>query len=269
MFRSHEPRPAAIVVLFAVVLLSLPAAGVAEEAWLQLKYDGGRCGNVPDRTLAASLGLIAPMPLTDAVLTALVVAEGRVYVVDAAGMAFCFDAATLRVVWKVATRGGPANTSNVSSPAIAGPYLHFGTTAGSYYVLEQESGKVVREMPCGDPIFSPPVVNNDRVYIATLGSRLYALQPDGTVCWSWDFVKEQLGFDGDRWSGKDWVRHLGERVDFDDQFCCSRNWPCTGRRSLCPPGRGWCGWKISATAAKFGPRTVVAGANPSGSPPWA
>lgn len=241
MFRSHEPRPATIVVLLAVVLLSSATAGVAGEAWRQLKYDGGHSGNVADRPLAPSLGLFKAVPLTDAVLTAPVIADGRVYVVDAAGVAFCLDAATLRVVWKITTRGGPANTSNVSSPAIVGPYLHFGTTAGSYYVLKRESGEVVREIRWGDPIFSAPVVGNDRAYIATLGSRVYALEPDGTVCWSWDFVKEQLGFDGDRWSGEDWVRHIAERVDFDDQFCCSRNVALHGKTLVVPAGP-WLVW---------------------------
>jgi outer membrane protein assembly factor BamB len=241
MFRSPKPRTPGMAFLLAVCFLSLPVAGVAGEAWPQLKYDGGHCGNVPDRSVAASLGLIGAVPLTDAVFTAPVVADGRVYVVDAAGVAFCLDTATLRVVWKVKTRGGQANCSNVSSPAIAGRYLHFGTTAGSYYVLERESGKVVREMRWGDPIFSAPVVGSDRVYIATLGSRVYALQPDGTVCWSWDFVKKQLGFDGDRWSGKDWVQHNGERVDFDDQFCCSRDAALDGKTLVVPAGP-WLVW---------------------------
>ncbi len=241
MFSSHKLRTSAIVVLFAACLLTLPRAGVAAEEWLQLKYDAGHCGNVPDRTLASSLGLIGAVPLTDAILTAPVVVDGRVYVVDAAGVAFCVDAATLRVVWKVETPGGRTNASNVSSPAVAGPYLHFGTAAGSYYVLERESGSVVHQWRWGDPIFSAPVVGKDRVYVATLGSRVYALKPDGSVCWSWDFVKEQLGFDGDRWSGSDWVRHLGERVDFDDQFCCSRDVALHDKTLVVPAGP-WLVW---------------------------
>jgi outer membrane protein assembly factor BamB len=174
--------------------------------------------------------------LTDAVFTAPVVADGRVYAVDGSGVAFCLDTATLNVVWKVETRGGRANCSNVSSPAVAGPYLHFGTTAGSYYVLDRESGKVVNELRCGDPIFSAPVVGEDRVYVATLGARIYALQFDGTVCWMWDFVNEQLGFTGDRWDGKDWVSHKGTRVDFDDQFCCSRDLALHGKTLVVPAG---------------------------------
>ncbi|MHC4434077.1 MAG: outer membrane protein assembly factor BamB family protein, partial [Planctomycetota bacterium] len=99
--------------------------------------------------------------------------------------------------------------------------LHFGTMAGSYYVLDRAGGDVVRRIECGEPIFSAPVVVGDRVYFATLGSRVYALEPDGTICWTWDFVKEVLKYDGDRWSGEQWYKHKGGKVTWRDQFCCA------------------------------------------------
>ncbi len=233
MLRSHHARTVGLLV---VCFLTVPAFAFAGEAWLQFKYDNRHSGDVPDRSVAAPLGLIGSVALTDAVFTAPVVADGRIYVVDGAGVVFGIDAATLSVVWKLETRGGKANCNNVSSPAIAGRYLHFGTTAGSYYVLDRESEKVVKEIRCGEPIFSTPVVGEDRVYFATLGSHVFAIEPDGTVCWTWDFVKDQFGFAGDRWSGKDWVRHKGERVTYDEQFCCSRDLALHGRTLVLPAG---------------------------------
>ncbi len=205
--------------------LSMFSLGVTEagENWTQLKYDGRHSGDVPDRTVALPLGLVGTVALTDAVLTAPVVADGRIYVVDGAGVASCIDADTLRVVWRRATRGGAANCNNVSSPALAKGHLHFGTTAGSYYVLDAATGTVVREIRCGEPIFSAPVVGDDRVYFATLGSRIYAVAPDGSAAWTWDYVKERLGYSGDRWSGEAWCKHKGGRVTWRDQFCCSRD----------------------------------------------
>ena len=207
--------------------------------WLQFKYDCRHSGNVPDRSVTTPLGLIGAVPLTDAVFTAPVVADGRVYVVDASGVAFCIDVSTLRVLWKVETGGGKANCNNVSSPAIAGRYLHFGTMAGSYYVLDKASGNIVKEIACGEPIFSSPVVANGRVYFATLGSQIYALEPDGTICWVWDFVKSrQVGikFNGNRWSGEDWYKHKSARVTWRDQFCCSRNIVAYGKILVVPAG---------------------------------
>jgi len=223
-------------VLLGLLLAAMAAAGAAQD-WVQVKCDSRHSGDAPDRTLSPPLGLLGAASLTDAVFTAPVVAGGRVYVVDGSGVAFCFDAATLRPIWKVETRGGPANCNNVSSPAISGGYLHFGTMAGSYYVLAAASGKVVREIACGEPIFSAPVVAGDRVYFVTLGSRVHALQPDGTECWSWDFVKERLKFAGDRWSADDWLKHKGgRRVTWRDQFCCARDMAAFGRTLVVPAG---------------------------------
>lgn len=222
--------------LLVALLLMRTAAAPAAEDWLQLKFDARRSGNVPERVVAAPLRLAGAVPLTDAIFTAPVVADGRVYVVDGAGVAFCIDAQTLRVVWKFASRGGSANCGNVSSPAIAGRYLHFGTMAGSYYVLDRTSGTVVEEIRCGEPIFSAPVVGQDRVYFATLGARVYALEPDGTVCWVWDFLEDEMGFTGNRWSGEAWTKHKKGKVEPDDLFMCARDLAAYGRMLVVPVG---------------------------------
>jgi outer membrane protein assembly factor BamB len=227
------PLRSTIIGSVAFVLL-LGTTVLAAEDWLQMKHDCRHSGDVPERSVNAPLGLVGALPLTDAILTSPIVAGGRVYAVDASGVAFCIDGATLKVRWKVATRGGKANCNNVSSPALAGGYLHFGTMAGVYYVLDAASGKIVREIPCGEPIFSAPVVAGDRVYFATLGTRVYAVGLDGTVCWIWDFLEETVKFSGDRWSGADWVRFKKGRVSWRDQFCCSTDIAAQGRSIVVP-----------------------------------
>ena len=79
-------------------------------------------------------------------------------------------------------------------------------------------------------------MGNQRVYFATLGSRVYALTPEGTLCWTWDFVGQQLGFDGDRWSGAAWREHLQGRVTSREQFLCSRDIALDGRTLVIPAG---------------------------------
>jgi outer membrane protein assembly factor BamB len=221
----------------AGALVGVFLAGIAlAEDWVQLKFDGRHSGDVPGRQVRLPLGLAAAVPLSDAIFTAPVVAAGRVYAVDGAGVAFGFDAATLRLRWRTVTRGGARNCNNVSSPALAGRWLHFGTTGGTYYVLDAESGKIVREIACGEPIFSAPVVGNGRVYFATLGARVYALEADGRICWTWDFVQQQLGFSGDRWDGAAWARHLAGRVTLSEQFLCSRDITLADRTLVIPAG---------------------------------
>jgi outer membrane protein assembly factor BamB len=255
---SESPRIATAGLWAALLLLRVAAAPAAED-WLQWKYDCRHSGNVPQRSVTVPLGLVGAVPLTDAVFTAPVVADGRVYVVDGAGVAFCIDAGTLRVQWKVATAGGNANCNNVSSPALAAGYLHFGTSAGSYYVLSAADGTVVRRIACCEPIFSTPVAGNGRVYFATLGSRVYALKPDGTLCWTWDFVKQRLGFSGDRFRGEDWLKHKQGRVTWQDQFCCSRNLAMYANTLVVPAG----GETVWLEDAGDGPRLAGVGLVPS------
>jgi outer membrane protein assembly factor BamB len=217
------------------LLMALASVAAAED-WPQLKYDARRSGNAADRNVAVPLGLAAAAPLGDAIFTAPVVGSGRVYIVDGSGTAYCLDATTLRVLWKVETRGGKRNCNNVCSPALAAGHLHFGTMAGVYYVIDAASGKIVKEIDCGEPILSAPAVGLDRVYFATLGGQIYALTPAGAICWTWDFVKERLGFSGDRWSGRQWRERLHGRVTNSEQFPCSRDIALDGRMLVIPAG---------------------------------
>jgi outer membrane protein assembly factor BamB len=225
--------PRAITVALAAFLF-VSAVAADGENWMQLKYDSRHSGNVPERTVASDLGLVGAVSLTDSIFTAPVLADGRIYVVDGSGVAHCIDASTFNVLWDLRTAGGKANCNNVSSPAVAGRYLHFGTMAGSYYVLDKISGDVVTKIECGEPIFSAPVVVGERVYFATLGSRVYALEADGTICWTWDFVREVLRYDGDRWSGEQWLRHKSGKVTWRDQFCCAIDIAAVDRKVVVP-----------------------------------
>ena len=223
-----------LFVLAACLHVGATLAYSAED-WPQYKYDCRRSGNVPARSVNTPLGLVGAVPLTDAVFTAPAVADGRIYVVDGSGVAFCIDAGTLEIEWKFQSGGDEANCNNVCSPAVAEGYIHFGTMAGSYYVLDAGDGTVVKAIHCNEPIFSTPVVGEAGVYFATLGSRVYAVKPDGTVRWTWDFVKEHLKFDGDRFSGEAWAKR-GKRVTWQEQFVCSRNIALHERTLVVPAG---------------------------------
>ncbi len=209
--------------LLIFIFLVLATVVCNAEDWPQFKYDSGHSGNVPQKSIQTLLKLAAAIQMTDSVFTSPVVSEGKVYTIDGSGAVYCVDTNTYAVLWKFQSEGGEVNCNNISSPAVAGKYLHFGTMAGNYYVLDKKSGNVAKKIYCEEPIFTTPVVANDRVYFSTLGSRIYALEPKGKVCWKWDYVTEKLGFKGDRWSGEDWVKFKEGRTDFQDQFCNVRD----------------------------------------------
>lgn len=218
------------------ICIALAVAAAAGEDWPQSRFDARRSGYAPGRRVEASPGLLAAIPLGDAVHTSPVVAGDRAYVVDGSGAATCVDTRTFQVLWRTETRGGAANCNNLSSPAIAGGYLHFGTAAGSHVVLDAARGTLVREIRCGSPVWCSPVVAGGRVYVATVGAEVYALEPDGTVAWTWDFVKEVVGFHGDRWNGEEWVRHRKGRLGNDDRFLCYGDIAVSGNTIILPAG---------------------------------
>ncbi len=174
--------------------------------------------------------------MTDAIYAAPVIADGVVYVVDGSGVVAAFDLVTLQKKWQFVTRGGAANCNNTATPAVVGDYLHISTMAGVHYVLARQDGHVVRELECHEPIFSSPVTDGQRVYVATVGARIYALESDGRQAWTWDFVKEIIGFDGDRWKGEDWLKARPDRVTWRDHFVCSRELCLLGKTLVIPAG---------------------------------
>src|SRR5262249_43540625 len=220
-----------------VIPLILSAAVVrGSDDWPQLQGDALRSGNAAAAAVKTPLGLAGAVPLTDGIYAAPVIADGKVFAMDGSGVVSAIDAQTLKELWRFPTRGGLGNCNNVAAPAVVGKFVHVGTTAGYYYVLDRDTGAVVREIDCREPIFSSPAAGAERVYFATLGARVYALKPDGETVWTWDFVKEVIKFDGNRWSGEDWLKERPKRVTWRDHFVCSRDICLLGKTVVMPAG---------------------------------
>jgi len=244
----------------AAILLTLIFAPCVQGAddWEQFQGNALRSGNAPQMALPDDLGLMGTVPLTDGIYASPVVSDGTVFVLDGSGVVFAIDAKTLKVLWKYTTRGGKGNCNNVAAPAVVGKYLHVGTTAGYYVVLNKNTGAVVARIDCREPIFSAPAVGKDRVYFATLGARVYAVEPNGDVAWTWDFLKEVIKFDGDRWSGADWMKHRDGRVTWRDHFVCSRDICLLGKTVVMPAG----GRTVFLDDTADGPRLRAVGVIP-------
>ncbi|MEY3174478.1 MAG: hypothetical protein RLZZ436_2392 [Planctomycetota bacterium] len=219
------------------LLLCTAVSGTAAAAdWPQLLGSGLRSGNATGFSVPTSPGLLHAIAGSDGFYAAPVIAGGTVYAVDGSGVVMAVDLSSGKVLWKFATRGGAGNCNNTAAPAVIGPWLHVGTTSGYHYVLERTTGRVERELDLGEPILSAPAAGRDRVYVATLGAKVHALEPDGKPVWEWDFVRSVVGFEGNRWSGADWLKERAGRVTWKDHFVCSRDICLIDRTVVIPAG---------------------------------
>ncbi|MCP4679750.1 MAG: PQQ-binding-like beta-propeller repeat protein, partial [Deltaproteobacteria bacterium] len=113
----HLARSPRHILLSLACLLCIAPPALAQP-WPQFKFDAHRSGNVPDRQVSTPLGIVAAVPLSDAVLTGPVCVDGHLYVVDASGVAFCIETESGNVLWQTPTPGGAVNCNNISSPAL-------------------------------------------------------------------------------------------------------------------------------------------------------
>jgi outer membrane protein assembly factor BamB len=173
-----------LVAFSITALMDHPLARSAD--WPQFMRHAEHSGDARDETLRLPLGLVAQVKLADAVLTAAAVVDGRAYVVDQMGTAYCIDPRSGKIIWKSAPDGALAMGSNTSSPCVVKSRMYFGTTAGSFHILDAATGKRIKSLPIGSPIVSAPTFANDGIYFQALDAVLRCHDLDGKERWTWD-----------------------------------------------------------------------------------
>jgi outer membrane protein assembly factor BamB len=143
-------------------------------------------GDAANEDLQLPLELAVCIQLDDSVTTSPAVVDGRVFVADQMGTAYCIDPKANRIVWKSAPDGDQAMGGNTSSVCVAGGRVYYGTTAGSFHVLNADSGKTIKSVDVGWPIMGSPAWANDSVYFQSLDAVVHCLDADGNERWRWD-----------------------------------------------------------------------------------
>ncbi len=168
----------------------LLAAAASGSDWAQYMRTPERTGDAAAESLALPLGLVAQVRLDDAVTTSPAVIGPRAYVVDQMGTAVCIEWRSGRRVWTASPDGAGAMGSNTSSPCVAKGRVYYGTTAGTFHVLDAESGKTIRTIKLGWPVTGSPTLAGDSIYVQTVGAILHSFDLDGRERWRWDHYKD-------------------------------------------------------------------------------
>ncbi|HLF94491.1 MAG TPA: PQQ-binding-like beta-propeller repeat protein, partial [Planctomycetota bacterium] len=169
--------------------------------WPQFMRVPEHTGDAAEESLKLPLGLVAQVKLDDAVLSSPAVVGDRAYVVDQMGTAYALDWRAGRIVWKAAPDGERAMGSNTSSPCVAGGCVAYGTTAGSFHILDAATGKAIKSLALGWPIPGSPTHANGSIYVQTLGAVVHCFDLDGNERWRWDHYKRFVEPKPERFKG--------------------------------------------------------------------
>lgn len=127
-----------------------------------------------------------------------VVADGRIYAMDAATNVSALDAGSGRQLWRVDLTPDDEDDGLFGGGlAVAGDRVYVTTPFARVFALDAESGEAVWEAAIAAPMRAAPTVSDGRVFVLTIDNQLVALAAeDGRRLWSHASVSETAGLLG-------------------------------------------------------------------------
>ncbi len=132
------------------------------------------------------------------VLAQPVVADGRIFAMDAEGVVVAMDAVKGRRLWDFDPQPSSERThASGGGLAVAGDRLFITTGYGQILALEAGTGKEVWRQPATAPIRGAPTVADGRVFVITVENELEVLAADdGRRLWTHNGIPETAGLLG-------------------------------------------------------------------------
>lgn len=131
------------------------------------------------------------------VLAQPVVAQGRVYAMDAVGSVGAFTLQDGDEIWTVSTRPEGEEETSGGGIAFAGGRLFAATGYAEALAIDASSGAVAWRQPLSAPARGVPAVDGGRLYVATLDNKTHALDTaGGGILWTHDSIEEQTALLG-------------------------------------------------------------------------
>lgn len=123
-----------------------------------------------------------------------IVAEGKVFTLDAAGRVTAFNATTGSVVWTASLTPSTEKDQEGFGGGLAadGGKLFAGTGYGVVVALDLGSGKRLWEKNVGSPVRASPTASAERVFVVSRDGQVYCLAgSDGTELWTFRGMPER------------------------------------------------------------------------------
>lgn len=127
-----------------------------------------------------------------------VIAEGKVFAVDAEGEVSAVDLKTGVVVWETSTRPEEGISQAFSGGLVYDKgRIYVATSAAEAVALDAEDGKLLWRKKITAPVRSAPTVQDGRVFVVTINNKLEALEgATGKLLWSHSGIIETAGLLG-------------------------------------------------------------------------
>jgi len=128
-----------------------------------------------------------------------VVADNKVYALDAEGQVGAFDAVSGKRSWRVDVRPGDEDAEAGLGGGLAAEdgRLVVATGYGTVLALDAETGKEQWRQRIGIPLRAAPTLSGGRVFVVSYDNQLHALAAaDGRVLWTHSGITENAGMIG-------------------------------------------------------------------------
>lgn len=127
-----------------------------------------------------------------------VVADGKLYVIDAGARVFAFDAKTGGQIWRTELPAeGNGRSLFGGGVSVLGDRVYASTGVGDVVALNAADGAVVWKKRPGGPLRGAPALANGHVYVMSQDNQIFALnQSDGATQWTETGTIETTGVFG-------------------------------------------------------------------------
>lgn len=162
-----------------IIIIAIFAA-LALADWPQFKRTPDRQGCDVSENITLPSTLCCWVDFGSPIRAGAAIVNNKAYAISGRGLLARIDLATNTVDWHAALGG----VNNEGTPAVGDGKVYVGSTAGKFFVIDAETGAILKEYVTGGAILASPLLFNNSVYFGSCDGVFHALDPDGNLKWT-------------------------------------------------------------------------------------